>query len=150
MKATVKCRMDAIQNPDVNRVLISIGSAGYVYEPEPHQDDWKDILLVKFDDITSDLYELSDYGEVSYKLMDFDDAVEIDNFIKKNIGEEFVIHCDAGISRSTAVASYMEKYYDYEIEWYSTGDTKDDLKNIHVFNLLGRINYHSAFGDIDV
>ena len=148
MKATVYCRMNALRAYDKEKVLISIGSYGYQYEPVAHLDDWFDILVVAFDDILPG-EEITFEDEALVKLMDIDQAIEIDNFIQKYLDKDFVIHCDAGRSRSTAVASYMTKYYNCEVEYYETGDIKDDQKNIHVYNLLGRLNYHSAFGDIE-
>lgn len=151
MKATVMCRARSFTKQDKNHVLISICSA-YKYNYYHKLEEWKDILRVDFDDITQ--MEISDHerygeGELHYVLMDYSHAELIKNFIEKHRGEEFVIHCDAGISRSTAVASFMETYYDYDVEYYETGDQRDQFKNIHVYSLLKRLNYHSAFGDIE-
>ena len=41
-------------------------------------------------------------------------------FILDNHGSNFVIHCDAGISRSVAVGLFMADYMGYKVTFYQT------------------------------
>lgn len=68
-----------------------------------HKSDWlKHILWVKFDDV-----ELSDKNAITD-----DDAKRIALFVNlvKDKVDRIVVHCDAGISRSSGVAGAIMKY----------------------------------------
>lgn len=54
---------------------------------------------------------------IVYECFNHKQAAQIIEFIEKNIGKDFYIHCHAGLSRSQAVVMFMlthfNKYYDY-------------------------------------
>lgn len=91
-----------------NLVLISIG------EPTENQENclkdiklldeevkgFKDVLRIEFWDIEED------FGD--YKIITDEQAKEIQDFIIKNIDNKFIINCQAGKSRSAAVALSVE------------------------------------------
>mgnify|MGYP003607644346 CR=1 FL=1 len=52
----------------------------------------------KFYDIEQDIS--------SYKAISFDQAVEIFEFIKSNEGKNLIVHCHAGVSRSSAIGEF--------------------------------------------
>lgn len=88
-----------------NLVLISISDPIQEgYSDERLSDDevqgFKDSLRVKFWDIEEDFCD--------YKIISDEVALEIQNFILKNIDNRFIIHCRAGVSRSAAVGKAIE------------------------------------------
>jgi hypothetical protein len=128
-----------------DRSLISIESkclTGYGdpidYNFDPMDKYNRAKLKVKFDDITPsgswDNYP--DGIEPISVMMDDEDAGEIHDFILDNIDTDFVIHCDGGFSRSVAIGSFMEHFYEFNVNYYESGS--DRYKNIHVYNLLRR------------
>lgn len=140
---TAVCRTRSFRMCDKQKVLISISSLDIdVYDREHSEDDWFDVLKIDFDDVSSE-EEAGDW----FFLMTPDQADIIRKFIEKHRGRDFIVHCDAGISRSVAVAAYMRDYHKYESCFYETGFEADRYKNIHVYNLLrGR---ESVFGEIE-
>lgn len=52
----------------------------------------------KFYDIEQDIS--------SYKAISFDQAVEIFEFIKSNEGKNLIVHCHAGVARSSAIGEF--------------------------------------------
>ncbi len=122
--------------PDDSVNLISIWSMNFdaisqYGDMDVPLDGWKDVIKLEFDDILSR----------EFKLIPFDTkmANELLSFIELHKGEEFVVHCDAGMSRSVAVACFLRDHYDYDMELYSIGTTK--YRNIHIMNLLKRAHY---------
>jgi len=69
-------------------------------------------------------------------------------FIEKYKGLNFVVHCDAGISRSVAVATFMKDVYEYDRELFEIGS--DRFRNIHVMNLLRRAWYKREYENENV
>jgi predicted protein tyrosine phosphatase len=116
-----------------NCMLISIESPSGGYETDPINLYEKGIK-VYFDDIIAlpNPADVEDGREL--RLMDEKQAETVVEFISNNSPNDFVIHCDAGMSRSIAVGSFMEQFFDYQVTYNETGH--DQFKNIHVFNLL--------------
>lgn len=148
MKAQVMRRSNAMKNSSKDVLLISIGSNHFydydfehsvriAYSDAPNKEDWKDVLEIFFDDtIPSRLVEDPRILDIP---MSEDQAVEIAEFVDKYSHETFIVHCDAGMSRSAAVGAYMERWYDADVEYIETGMARDQYKNIHVYNLLNRL-----------
>jgi len=104
MKFTVLSRKDAqTYKPEGTAVLISIT------DPESDQmfpdHDYPHALYLKFHDIDR---VISGYDTFEYE--DADMILEIWEMEKDNV-DEFVIHCEAGISRSAAVAAALSKIH---------------------------------------
>jgi len=68
------------------------------------------VLNLEFDDIEEDL--IFSNGVV-YKTITTEQADKIIGFIDKNNNKDFLIHCYAGISRSGAVALFLNDFYDW-------------------------------------
>jgi len=139
MKAQVMNRTRAMQSADPNKVLICIGSNHFFnydfehserisYSVRPEKGDWLDFIEVFFDDIV-----IKDETTLDIP-MSFDQAEDIHSFIKQWEGKEFVINCDAGMSRSAAVGSYMNLFHGYDVEYFET--KSDEYKNRRVFEML--------------
>ncbi len=78
----------------------------YAYLPQ----EFKEILRLQFHDIDTNIME--SLGN-TYFGMDDSDAKEIVVFLERwyNKVDYLIIHCHAGISRSSGIASAIEKYY---------------------------------------
>ncbi len=130
--------------PNAYKCLVSIWSE-IALATQSYQDDdiplkgWWDALKLEFDDVVDPI--------VGMDVTIFDErmAKELLAFIDKNKGRDFVIHCDAGISRSVAVASFMKDAYEYDMELFEIGS--DQFRNIRIVNLLRRARFESEFGN---
>lgn len=89
--------------PISSEVLISIATPGY---PQPtFLDGWHDILRLSFHDVTDDESENNYVRFSEYVLFSEEDAKKVVAFAKKHENyERIVIHCWAGVSRSSALA----------------------------------------------
>ena len=120
--------------------LIKLATEGYDDVPIP-MDGWKDSIRLDFDDVTEhrEVIILNPEGgntSMGAVAMNEEQADELLAFIKKNYGSDFIVHCDAGISRSVAVGTFLATHYGYDVKYVKTGD--DRHRNIHVLNLLRR------------
>lgn len=141
------CNREQIQQMDPSgepKALISISS------PEPFgsgparlQDGWAAVLRLEFHDVT--LLHLSD----SYRLFDEEMAREILDFFYAEIQDKPLwVHCDAGMSRSMGVASFLSMITDRPLEILTPGIADDRFRNIHVVNLLRRVFEASKFNEL--
>lgn len=125
--------------PDEETCLISIWSSvqeGYPgYSDSPPMTGWKDVLRLDFDDIVSPPPEGIPYNNVIFTE---EMAAKTVDFIKKYDGSPFIVHCDAGISRSVAVGSFMEQAFGYTADYVAAGERGDQFRNVHVVSLLKR------------
>ena len=124
--------------PEDSVNLISIWSLNFMARSQYGKEDvpmdgWKDVMKLEFDDVVS--------FTPQPKLVPFDAkmADELLSFMESHMGEEFVVHCDAGMSRSVAVACFLRDHYDYDVEIYSI-DT-DKYRNVTIMNMLRRALY---------
>lgn len=120
--------------PSENGAVISITSSNQDYASI--KDGWSSILRVVFDDI-------DDSKDESLKIFDVDHANQIINFLDTlpNHVNFLLIHCQAGISRSTAVAKFIADYYQLPYpEKYS-------LYNKHVYKVLRNTQFNNLYSD---
>jgi len=98
-----------------NTVLISINNEHEeLHRLNLDRNNTKDILTLQFSDITAkqfDSYDGRAYNPLSVEL-----ALKILNFININKDKNFIIHCSAGISRSSAVALYIHIFHGHELK----------------------------------
>lgn len=135
MKVTVRSREGAIVYPyDPNTILISIESPLATYSREiPDHPNIVEKLTLKFHDIEEVLKDTD--GNV-YNPMSVEQAHEIVEFVGKHYNniENIVVHCDAGISRSSGVAGAILKHYfgdDSQIF-----DNPRYMPNMHCYRLV--------------
>ena len=69
------------------------------------------VLRVHFTDITADE---KDKG-VTYRPIQDQDAHAIIKFVKEHKDKNFIVHCAAGVSRSSAVCFYIHTIYGHEL-----------------------------------
>jgi len=91
---------------DTNELFLDVFSDNEHWFKNEHQN----VLNIDFWDIEKEI----EYGNGKVlKPFTPEQADEILNFIDKNQGKEFLIHCHAGISRSSAVAYFIRDYYEW-------------------------------------
>lgn len=122
-------------NPQDNVLLISIRHPG---QKVALQEGWNNILKLEFDDVTDDKIIILGGNGKEIKIVPFNQEMAkkvldtVDN-IRDNVNT-IMIHCEAGISRSAAVARFLSEKYNVPIIFPK--DHKNDLPNIFVYNLL--------------
>ena len=129
MNVTVMSRRDAIRycrKPnDARTAIISISDPYMAYSDYPFiskSNGVVGILYLTFSD--ADGVGLPDvYGRPTMKedLMSDDDAKKIAIFLRAHENDNIIVHCDAGISRSSGVTAAILKY--------KTGDDSSIFKN---------------------
>jgi predicted protein tyrosine phosphatase len=107
--------------------LISIGSAG----------DWwavgcehKDLLRVEFDDVEGFV------GSNGFDVFTHVMAGKIQEFAKKHAEEDILVHCQAGMSRSAAVAKWISEKHGHELDLSPPCLGTDRHYNRHVYGTL--------------
>lgn len=105
------------------------------------------VLNLEFDDIGGE--ELK-YKGVLFKGLTDEQAERIVDFIEKNKGKNWYIHCRAGRSRSCAIGTYILDVYGEEFGYYRKESTKRGnallTPNIFVLTKLKRIYYKKYLG----
>lgn len=93
--------------PRENTVVISIRSPGA--EPAQLNEGWEEVLRLWFDDVVK-----VPTGPIVVKdltLFSEEHAQQIHEFVESHLDKDFVIHCEAGVSRSVAVGLYLHDVY---------------------------------------
>lgn len=78
----------------------SVGSEPYFKKAHPNA------LTLFFEDIVEPIESME-----NFKLFSDEQAIKLVNFIEKNKDKSFIIHCEAGISRSGAVGQFINDTY---------------------------------------
>ena len=111
------------------------------YLEEPLTEHWfkrnhPNVLNLDFDDVGHDLQ----FVNCEFKAMSPKQAKETVEFIERNLGKDFIIHCRAGVSRSQAIGCFIYDFYKehfYEEQPY----LKRDFANKGVFMALKKVLY---------
>lgn len=119
IRVRVMSRLDATyycSNPhDENAVIISISTPYFHYELEPYineENRVQDILKLSFFDADEpNSLDVNNFVAANSDLMSDADAEKIANFVERNTQNLIIVHCDAGISRSSAVAVAILLHY---------------------------------------
>jgi len=123
--------------PHDHILLISIRCPG---QEVALQKGWKNILKIEFDDVLNEDVIILDGMGKKTKVIPFNQKMAkkvLDTL--DNIGDNIntiMIHCEAGISRSAAVARFVSERFNEPILFPK--DHKKDFPNIFVYNLLRR------------
>jgi predicted protein tyrosine phosphatase len=112
------------QLPD-NTVLISINECyGDVY-PLKLDRNGSNILTVRFADVQSDGHKRM--GHDLKKIDEYNNLLILE-FINNNKDKNFIIHCHAGISRSSAVALFIHLTLGHELKpTFYTGNSNPNM-----------------------
>jgi predicted protein tyrosine phosphatase len=93
--------------------------------------DHSNVLKLYFDDIVEEIEP--------FKLFSDEDALKTIEFIKKHIDKRFIVHCQAGISRSGAIGTFINE----KISYLSPEDFKAKnpyiSPNQYVYNKLNKL-----------
>lgn len=114
-------------------VCISISSI--VSRRDCKLEQFKDVLTLDFDDVITLLDDGGSFLDTPKRFTDRQAYTTLD-FIELHQGTDFVVHCDAGLSRSVAIGAFMRDYYDYHAIFTQTNG--DQFRNIWVYNRLRR------------
>lgn len=98
---------ETIQFLPNNTVLISVNEEHGNLYPLKLDSDNNRILRVRFSDITCPVER---HGK-KYETLSRDTAALITNFIERNSSSNFIVHCAAGVSRSSAICMYIHIRY---------------------------------------
>lgn len=82
----------------------------------------KRLVRVEFDDVDQHIDD-------SYVMFDWRLAKRILDFVESCNGEDIVVHCHAGISRSVAVAVFLANEMNYTLDYAGSISRKIDLHN---------------------
>lgn len=90
------------------QVMISISTPGD--KPASLQEGWESVLRLQFHDVTQD-----HPGAGVLVLFNDEMADAAYEFIQIHLGKDFVVHCDAGVSRSMAVGVFLRDVCEYKL-----------------------------------
>ena len=111
--------------------------------------DHENVLTLTFDDITDkDTDVLTQYK--GSRLFDTTDAKKIISFVEKNKDRKFLIHCTAGISRSGAVGTFIQRVLGIGYKKFLK-DNPNISPNAYVLSVLMseyRLTNGSVFGNV--
>ncbi|ABY62895.1 virion structural protein [Pseudomonas phage 201phi2-1] len=82
--------------------------------------------------------DVEDQIDASYRLFDYIDAVKIITFLDKHRGQDIMVHCAAGVSRSPACAKFMLDYLGYRLDEFNNHSNFFDRHNTVVYYNLKR------------
>lgn len=123
---------------DENTVIISITTPNDSILSENILNQFKDSLSIQFYDIT--------HNEANIKIISDEIAKKIKNFIIKHKNDNFIVHCDAGQSRSAAVGLaiyyiivFNENRYEFQISKNPIKEHPRYSPNWTVFNKIAEI-----------
>ena len=90
------------------------------------------VLRLNFEDLPEDMLWEGCQGKYDHGTITHKDAKRTVLFIERNEGKDFIIHCDAGVSRSQQVGGYIliTKWWDYEY------DDKESTHSHHLPNTI--------------
>lgn len=123
-------------------VLISIRDPG---SPTPLlKTGWDHVRFFEFGDCDSDMEVLRKDAEgkpqtVVIPAMTEEQAGSMYRFVSIHRARRIYVHCEAGISRSAAVATFVQENFRYKLENRDRG-----IPNAHVHALLARVGRMSA------
>lgn len=117
-------------NPLPNEVLISIQTPQRRYKIDRPQQ-FKAVLNLDFEDTNNVKHKLSFSRKQAQRTYQFIRAA-------LHGKKDFVIHCDAGISRSVAIGLFLADVFDADVTYHRTKTATH--ANWHVYNSLVRIH----------
>ena len=110
--------------------VISICNVGESHNHIFDSDIYENVLNVEFDDVS----------EKDPNFIDKETSKNIVEFIDKNISCNIYIHCDAGKSRSQAVARYIMDVYPHN--WKTRAENPCITPNIDIVCALKGVKYY--------
>lgn len=114
---TPACMIHYMEEPDVDH---------YFKREHPN------VINLNFDDLHKDI----EWHGHLFKAISSEGAKRLEDFIERNVGKDFKIHCWAGVSRSAAVGMFIRNTYRdiYNKDYPTISDTP----NVEVLRKLNR------------
>jgi predicted protein tyrosine phosphatase len=144
MRVDVYSRQQAIAlDPVEGTVVISISSPA---NDAPLKHGWEDILRLEFHDVTMDEDMARTRGIDSLQgkpIIWFNEGHvrQVEEFVYRHKDKNFLIHCDAGVSRSVAVGLFLREIFD-EVELTTHAIHTTKAYNSLVHRMLMRKYWH--------
>ena len=113
----------SISNPSLKIQDMAGASAG---TPADLKDGWEAVLRVEFHDVVKVPHDMPDIVAFSQEHVD-----AIHAFVETYLDKDFVIHCDAGVSRSVAIGLYLQDVYDAELHTHAIDTTRAANSRVH-------------------
>ncbi len=136
MRADVYNRAHAeAVTPVHNTVVISISNPGL---PARLKEGWESVLRLEFHDVVA-----IPLGMPECEPFLDHHVEEIHDFVEENLDKHFVVHCDAGMSRSVAVGVFLQDVHGYTLHLHETGN--DAAANSRVKRGLMRKFWNKQF-----
>lgn len=114
----------------------------YLDEEAEHwfRENHHNVLNLEFDDVEDDIV-WDDYKAIA---LSNEKAKEIVEFIERNLGSEFLIHCRCGVSRSYAIAQWIKRNFPQ----YKGAKLHDGgSPNMGVTQRLNKVLWDRAYSD---
>lgn len=113
----VYCRQDACAlTPTPDTVVISISNPG---DPAPLLEGWGAVLRLEFQDFVT-----VPEGVENTVIFTEEHAKAVDLFVNGYQEKNFMVHCDAGVSRSVAVGLFIHEIFEHELTLHAIHTTK--------------------------
>jgi len=119
LTATNISRGDAVKFESFgsDTAVISISSPGYNYFDYEQIVQHSNMLRMEFADINKERREVEfDNKTITLYGMNDNQARIVVNFIEENKDKNFIVHCDAGVSRSAAICLYINLKYGHSLK----------------------------------
>lgn len=111
---------------DENTVIISI--------TDPDKKPLENNILSQFKDSLSIQFWDVEEGVGQYQPINKDEAKIIRNFIVKNKNNNFIVHCEAGMSRSAGVGLAIGLICEHNFDRYAFATSPNEIKNHHRYH----------------
>ncbi len=100
-----------------NWVCISVNEEAFPYYPIGFDSEWNNdrILRVRFSDVVASTKKAG-FGDLIFNPIDGDTALKIFNFAERHKDKNFLVHCAAGVSRSSAICIFLHLAYGHELK----------------------------------
>ncbi|RLB62473.1 MAG: hypothetical protein DRH08_12410 [Deltaproteobacteria bacterium] len=121
--------------PAPNTAVISISNPGL---PATLKDGWEAVLRLEFHDVVR-----IPVGMPECEPFHDGHVVEIHDFVEENLDKDFLVHCDAGMSRSVAVGVFLQDVHGYTLHLHDAPD--DSAANSRVKRGLVRKFWSKQF-----
>lgn len=125
------CMAEAEAYSRLDAVCISIVGSS---TNRPVLSGFLEVLSLRFDDVDPARFSRLEVGQ--YRFFSVDDAIAIKKFADRHRGDNIVVHCHAGISRSGAV---VEALLQYMPEYVDGSGRNSRMPNSFVKMLLKRV-----------
>ena len=125
--------------------FISINDTHGQWSESWFNEDHSNVIRLWFDDISSDLETSSPTNNISVRAFTIEQAQQILDFIEKNKNKKtFIVHCTAGLSRSSGVGLFINDYFGLDYHQFMRNNPRS-LPNQHVLKVLNSLSRYKDY-----